>query len=272
MSILNPLCTVNAQIDVTSGTGAINVGTDAAAKAITIGNATGATAVTINSGSGNMALTSTGSSSLNASGGAIGIGTGAHAQAINIGTGAAARDITIGNTTGATGLTLNVGSGGVNIPSFTTTGAVVSNASGVVTNANASSSGFVLTSNGSGSVPTFQPATTNVISWVEVTGTSQAMSADAGYIANNASQVSLSLPATSAVGKMLYIVGYGAGGWIITQGAGQQIIVGSGSTTLGATGTLASQAARDSIVLVCVVADTIWACVGGPLSAGLNAV
>lgn len=271
MSIINPLSTLNAQVAVTSGTGAINVGTDSVAKTITVGNATGATAVVVNSGTGNISLSSTGSASVNASGGAINIGNNANAQAINIGTGAAARTITIGNTTGATGLVLNTGSSGVSIPSFTNTGALVSNASGLITNASGATAGLVLTSNGSGSVPTFQSPTTNNILWTTVTGTTQAMSPDVGYVANNASQVVFTLPATSAVGKMIYVMGYGAGGWQIAQNAGQQIVAGSSSTTVGTGGSLTSLNQYDSVTLVCIVADTVWACLS-VYSAGLTGV
>lgn len=51
MSITNPISTTNGDVNITSGTGAINIGSDAAAKNITIGNTTGATSVTLNIGS-----------------------------------------------------------------------------------------------------------------------------------------------------------------------------------------------------------------------------
>lgn len=123
------LSTTNQAINLVSGTGAINVGADAAAKTITIGNVTGATGVVINSGTNGVAVASTGAGDitlnssdtllldsagvleLNSSAGAISIGNDAVAQAINIGTGAAARVITIGNVTGATSLTLRSGTG-----------------------------------------------------------------------------------------------------------------------------------------------------------------
>ncbi len=50
--ILGDSATLNTPITLQSGTGAINVGTDAVAKTITVGNTTGATAININSGSG----------------------------------------------------------------------------------------------------------------------------------------------------------------------------------------------------------------------------
>ncbi|MCC7160330.1 hypothetical protein IT399_01200 [Candidatus Nomurabacteria bacterium] len=50
--VLGDSATLNTPITLQSGTGAINVGTDAVAKTVTIGNTTGATTVNINAGSG----------------------------------------------------------------------------------------------------------------------------------------------------------------------------------------------------------------------------
>ena len=47
-------------------------------------------------------------------------------------------------------------------------------------------------------------------------------------------------------------------GWQISQDAGHQIHFGALSTTIGASGFLASTKTRDSIRIVCVVADTEW--------------
>lgn len=92
-----------------ASTGAINIGTGAAARIITMGFATGASAINLNSTE--IFLSSTGVIKLNSSGQSINIGDLADAQPINIGTGAAARTVTVGNTTGATTLIFNSGSG-----------------------------------------------------------------------------------------------------------------------------------------------------------------
>ncbi len=47
-------------------------------------------------------------------------------------------------------------------------------------------------------------------------------------------------------------------GWQITQAAGQQIFFGTTQTTLGGGGSLTSSATRDSIEIVCVVANLTW--------------
>jgi len=96
------------------------------------------------------------------------------------------------------------------------------------------------------------------VTWTEVTGTSQAMAVSNGYIANNAGLVTLSLPATSAVGDVIQVVGKGAGLWSISQAAGQQIHVGSTSSTAGVGGSVAAIQRRDSIALVCTTANLEW--------------
>lgn len=142
--------TTNGSFGLVTGTGAINLGTDAAAKTLTIGNATGATSVVVNGGTGAMQfganaiahattlgsvtgaaattlqagtgllsvngggiveVDSVGVLELNSSAGIIGIGNDAVAQNINIGTGAAARTITLGNASGATSVVVNGGTG-----------------------------------------------------------------------------------------------------------------------------------------------------------------
>jgi len=104
----------------------------------------------------------------------------------------------------------------------------------------------------------------DIFQWTNVTGTSLVMSQNNGYVANNAGLVTLTLPAGSAFGTNISIVGTGAGGWLIAQSAGQQIHIGSASTTSGATGSVASTNQYDSINLVCTVANTTWVARGGP--------
>lgn len=92
--------------------------------------------------------------------------------------------------------------------------------------------------------------------WTEVTGTSQAMAVNNGYIANNAGLVTLSLPASANIGDSMKIMGKGAGGWLIAQGAGQAVHLGSSVSTTGAGGSLASTNQYDVIEIVCITANT----------------
>jgi hypothetical protein len=96
------------------------------------------------------------------------------------------------------------------------------------------------------------------MTWTEVTGTSQSAATDNGYIANNASLVTITIPTTAAVGKVVRIVGSGAGGWKIAQNASEIIHFGNQDTTTGTGGYLASTHRYDSVDLICIVADTEW--------------
>lgn len=102
-----------------------------------------------------------------------------------------------------------------------------------------------------------------VISWVDVTGTSQTMAINTGYIADNAGLVTLTLPTTAAQGTVLRVAGNGAGGWLIAQGSGQSIKIGNQTTSTGAGGSLASTNRYDQLELLCVVANTTWVTMAG---------
>lgn len=92
-------------------------------------------------------------------------------------------------------------------------------------------------SNGAGSITI--NAAGGGLTWTVVTGTTQSMAVNNGYIANNAGVVTATLPATSAVGDVVAITGINnATGWKIAQNAGNQIFFGTSSTTAGAGGVL----------------------------------
>jgi hypothetical protein len=103
--------------------------------------------------------------------------------------------------------------------------------------------------------------------WNPVSGTSQALVANNGYVALNAALTTLTLPATAALGSVIGIQGYGAAGWVIDAGAGQTISGGDQSSTSG--GSVTSQSGSDNAFLLCVVADTEWR-VTSSYSQGLN--
>lgn len=101
-----------------------------------------------------------------------------------------------------------------------------------------------------------------VFPFIEVTSTSQTMAVNTGYIANNSALVTATLPSTSAVGDLVWIVGKGSGGWQIAQNAGQTIHFGNQDTTTGAGGSLDSTNQYDAIQLLCTSANTDWTCTG----------
>lgn len=94
------------------------------------------------------------------------------------------------------------------------------------------------------------------IKWSTVTGTSQTIATGNGYIADNASQINFTLPATAAVGTVFAIAGKGLGGWRINQNSGQYIVKDTQTTGVGALGFLESAHYRTCVTLVCTIADT----------------
>jgi hypothetical protein len=64
------------------------------------------------------------------------------------------------------------------------------------------------------------------VSWQNVTGTNQQAQPNTGYIANNAAQVTITLPIAPNLGDIVRVSGVGAGGWVIAQNAGQCIQAG----------------------------------------------
>jgi photosystem II stability/assembly factor-like uncharacterized protein len=62
------------------------------------------------------------------------------------------------------------------------------------------------------------------VTWVNVTGTTQQAVSNTGYMANNAVQVTITLPAAPAMGDIVQVSGIGTGGWKIAQNAGQSVI------------------------------------------------
>jgi len=123
-----------------------------------------------------------------------------------------------------------------------------------------STDGSVTVTNGANTInvaTTAQPG----ITWSEVTGASQAAAANAGYVANRAGLVTITLlaAASASIGTKLRVTGINTAlGWAIAQNASQQIFFGTASTTAGVGGSLASTATRDSVELVCVSANGLF--------------
>lgn len=125
---------------------------------------------------------------------------------------------------------------------------------------------YICTTSGTTSTAVWTAVSSNISAffWNNVTGTSASMIVNNGYVANNAGVVTLTLPTTAAFGAPISIVGQGSGGWTIAQNAGQQIIVGSASTTAGVGGSLSSTNRYDSINLICTAANLTWTARGAP--------
>jgi len=97
---------------------------------------------------------------------------------------------------------------------------------------------------------------------VEITGTSQQASVNTKYLTNNASLVTITLPASANIGEQVLVRGKGAGGWKLVQNGGQTIH-GASDTTTGTGGYLASQTSRDTVTIECTTANTDFLIIAG---------
>lgn len=121
-----------------------------------------------------------------------------------------------------------------------------------------STDGSISVTGGAGTLDLEVGSVPGTMIWSEVTGTTQAMAVNNGYILNNGALVTATLPDTAAVGSVVRVAGKGAGGWKIAQNAGETINFGTTPTTTGAGGSLASTDDNDCVELVCITADTDW--------------
>lgn len=94
------------------------------------------------------------------------------------------------------------------------------------------------------------------MTWSNIAGTTQAAAVNTGYIVGNASQTTVTLPVTAAIGAIVAVKGKGAAGWILAAGVGQTIQVGQSATSSG--GTVTSANNFDCIQVTCITANTTW--------------
>ena len=116
--------------------------------------------------------------------------------------------------------------------------------------------------NGDGSVSISTSIGSIYYTWSTVTDTSLSLVANNAYILNSASLITATLPISALKGDRYYIVGRGTGGWRVAQNIGQTIYIGDANTTTGTGGYLASVHSRDSVEILCVVADTEFQVIG----------
>lgn len=101
-------------------------------------------------------------------------------------------------------------------------------------------------------------AFTGATQWSTISS-SQTLAINHGYICiSPGGAISLALPAVSSVGDTIEVTLDGSTSFTITQSAGQQIRMGSLSTTAGVGGSLTSNNQGDSIRMVCSIADLKW--------------
>ncbi|MBS0626523.1 MAG: hypothetical protein JSS32_10785, partial [Verrucomicrobia bacterium] len=148
--------------------------------------------------------------------------------------------------------------GGTNATNFgNTTSSVIYFDGNKQNSVTAGSSGQVLVSSGFGVAPSFQSINGGLY-WNNITGTSSGMTVNSGYITNNAGLVTMTLPSSSPQFAVMAIAGVGAGGWTLAQNGGQTVNFGDLSTTTGASGSLSSTNANDSIYLLCTSTNSTF--------------
>lgn len=104
-----------------------------------------------------------------------------------------------------------------------------------------------------------EPSVTNPLTptvWTPIT-TNQTLAVNSNYLVTSGA-LSLALPATSSVGNTISIVLAGGTSFTITQAAGQSIVVGNQTSTVGTGGSVASSSNGDTIQMVCATANTAW--------------
>jgi alpha-tubulin suppressor-like RCC1 family protein len=150
---------------------------------------------------------------------------------------------------------IQISMGGTNTNTFTNTDGVVYFDGTKLADTVVGTSGYVLTSNGTGNAPTFQAATGG-FPWQDVSGTSQSVAVANGYFANNAAPVSMYLPATAAIGDEVKFSNKGAGGFLVVPSSGQSVnFLTDTATNPQYFSTSDIFAAMD---LVCETANTAW--------------
>lgn len=167
---------------------------------------------------------------------------------------------TLGTITTGTwnGTTIAVANGGTGQTSYTNGQLLIGNTTGnTLTKATLTAGSGISVTNGTGSI-TIAATNGQGITWNEVTGTSQTAVVNNGYLTNNVSLVTVTLPSTASVGQIVEVAGSGAGGWRIAQNASQVINFGVSATTTGTGGRLDSVNRYDAVRLICITANTTW--------------
>ena len=253
----NSICTNNQEIDIQSTAAAINIGTNlTSTKTLSLGNST-ALQVTLRGSGSYLSVgeySTSGTSGLSTTNQNIFLDPGTAFLSLRGGT------VQIGTTPASNAITVGSATSTITVQSFTNYGVVGTSSSGVLSDIAATTSGYVLTSNGTGSLPSWQAASAGGITWVNVTGATQAMAINTAYISNDTSTlVTLTLPATAAIGSVVQVQGAGSGLYTIAQNASQVINFNQLASTTGTGGSVSSTSQFDSITLVCITANTTWA-------------
>jgi hypothetical protein len=90
----------------------------------------------------------------------------------------------------------------------------------------------------------------------------QTLAVNNGYFVNGVGSLDLLLPPVCSSGDTIIVWDVGGNGYTITQGAGQSVLMGTSSTTVGVGGSIVSVTQGNKLELVCNIANTNF--VGDP--------
>ena len=93
------------------------------------------------------------------------------------------------------------------------------------------------------------------LTWSVVTAATATLAASEGIFCNRGAGVTVTLPASAAVGDSYQVYAMNAGGFVINYGTGQSIRIGTTVTTV-TSGTLSSVNIGDFVEIICNVANT----------------
>lgn len=165
----------------------------------------------------------------------------------------------LSSVSGVIGIPVTVPNGGTGrtsfIPYAVITGGTTST-SPLQSVASVGTVGQILTSNGAGMLPSFQPFS-GVLTWNTITSANnvQQIVKENGYISTGGVLCTLLLPAAASIGDTFKVTGFSAL-WQIQQNALQSIYLGSQVTTAGIGGTLTSTNALDHVEIIYVAANS----------------
>lgn len=165
-------------------------------------------------------------------------------------------------TTGVwNGTDIAVADGGTGVGTFTTYAPIVggTTSTGALQQATTgmSTSGYVLTSTGASSLPTWQ-APSGGYAYSTITA-DQSAAVGSAYVNNKAgSRCVVTIPSTASVGQSIMVMGYSSQGWKLAQNASQTIRWSGNSSTTGTGGYLQSNSQYDMIEITCIVTNTDW--------------
>jgi hypothetical protein len=94
------------------------------------------------------------------------------------------------------------------------------------------------------------------VPYYPLTDVAQQAIPNTGYVPGSSSLTTITLPTEAEVGSKVAIQGQGSGGWLLQANTGQVIHLSSGVTSDG--GSIASSNQYDTIIVMCIEANSVW--------------